>query len=105
MINFTHLHVHSHYSLLGATASIEDLVARAKADGLSHLALTDTNALVGAVAFQRACAAAGIQPITGMVLTVQPPPDLPGLHELGAGRLVLLVIVVWASVQELAPLS
>ncbi|MBP9074697.1 MAG: DNA polymerase III subunit alpha [Caldilineaceae bacterium] len=87
---FTHLHVHSHYSLLGATASIEDLVARAKADGLSHLALTDTNALVGAVAFQRACGAAGIQPITGMVLTVQPPVDLPGLDGLGAGRLVLL---------------
>ncbi len=70
---FTHLHVHSHFTLLGGTATVDDLAARAAADGLSHLALTDANALYGAVAFARACRAAGIQPLIGMTLTVTPP--------------------------------
>ena len=74
-MNFTHLHVHSHYSLLAATPAIDDLVERAAADGLSSLALTDTNALYGAVRFAKACEAAGIQPLIGMALTVQPPGD------------------------------
>jgi hypothetical protein len=52
---FTHLHVHSHFTLLGATPSIGDLAAQAVADGLSHLALTDTNVLYGAVALRRIC--------------------------------------------------
>ena len=87
--NFTHLQVHSHYSLLGGTASIDSLVARAAGDGLSHLALTDTHALYGAVAFTRAGRAAGIQPIVGMSVDVAAPDEVTS----GAsppGRLVLL---------------
>ncbi len=77
-MTFTHLEVHSHFTLLGATPSVPDLVARAQADGLTHLALTDTNALYGAVAFDRACRAAGIRPIIGMTVTVfTPGPSLP----------------------------
>jgi DNA polymerase-3 subunit alpha len=68
-----HLNVHSWYSLLGATASVEALAARTAQDGMTHLALTDTNVLYGAVAFQRACLAAGVQPIIGMTATVAPP--------------------------------
>jgi len=63
---FTHLRVHSCYTLLSGTASVGTLAGRAAADGLTHLPLTDTNALYGAVAFAKACHAAGIQPITGM---------------------------------------
>ena len=74
-MNYTHLHVHSHYSLLAATSSIDDLVARAMADGLSSVALTDSNALYGAVGFAKACTAAAIQPLIGMALTVQLPAD------------------------------
>ena len=66
--SFTHLHVHSHYTLLGGTASIPDLVAQAAADGMRALALTDTHALYGAVAFARACTKAGIQSILGMTI-------------------------------------
>ena len=51
----THLHVHSTYTLLGATASVEEITAQAAQEGMTHLALTDTNALYGAVAFQKAC--------------------------------------------------
>lgn len=71
--NFVHLNVHSWYSLLSATASVEALAARAAQDGMTHLALTDTNVLYGAVAFQRACLAAGVQPIIGMTATVAAP--------------------------------
>ena len=69
----THLHVHSTYTLLGATASVRDLAERAAADGLSHLALTDTNVLYGAVAFQQACQRVGVTPLLGTCLTVQLP--------------------------------
>ncbi|MBK8932014.1 MAG: PHP domain-containing protein [Chloroflexi bacterium] len=73
---FTHLHVHSHYSLLGGTASVAQLAGRAARDGLKTLALTDNHALYGAVAFDRACRAAGIQPIIGMT-AVLPHPTTP----------------------------
>ena len=74
-MNYTHLHIHSQYSLMAATPTIDDLVARAAADGLASLALTDTNALYGVVGFAKSCAAAGVQPLIGMALTVQPPAD------------------------------
>lgn len=88
----THLRVHSYYSLLEGTASVHDLAARAASDGMSALALTDSNGLYGTVAFTRACHAVGIRPITGMTVNVAPPPqempdDLP--HP---GRLVLLAM-------------
>ncbi len=89
-MTLTHLEVHSHFTLLGGTASVAQLAGRAASDGMSHLALTDTNALYGAVAFARACRQAGVQPIIGMTLAVASP------HEIGpavgppAGRLVLL---------------
>jgi DNA polymerase III subunit alpha len=89
MPDFAHLHVHSHLTLLGGTASPEDLVARAAADGLPALALTDTNALYGAVSFDRACRAAGIRPLLGMTVTVAPPAAHMGPTAM-PGRLVLL---------------
>jgi len=88
---FTHLEVHSHFTLLGGTASPAELVARATSDGLRHLALTDTNALYGVVAFDQACQGAGIQSILGMTLSVTPPTDILGSGLAGtAGQLVLL---------------
>lgn len=87
--SFTHLRVHSHFTLLGSTASVTDLVARAAAEGMTHLALTDTNALYGAVAFDRTCRAAGIQPILGMTATVAPPDERIG-PTMPPGHLVLL---------------
>lgn len=85
--NFTHLRVHSSYTLLGATASVECLVQRGVADGFRHLALTDANALYGAVAFSRACDHAGIRPILGMTVGVVDPRGRMGT---APGRLVLL---------------
>ena len=86
---FTHLQVHSHFTLLGGTAPVDELAARAAAEGMTHLALTDTNALYGAVAFDRACREAGVNPILGMTVTVAPPGDRLGAAT-APGRLVLL---------------
>ncbi|MBN1643007.1 MAG: DNA polymerase III subunit alpha, partial [Anaerolineae bacterium] len=89
---WTHLHVHSQYTLLGSAASIEHLVERALAEGLSHLALTDANALYGAVRHARACQEAGLQPIIGMTAPIALPEDLRAHARDGAqtGLLVLL---------------
>ena len=86
---FAHLQVHSHFTLLGSTAPVGELVARAAAEGMSHLALTDTNALYGAVSFDRACRQAGVSPIVGMTVTVAPPGERLGSTAF-PGRLVLL---------------
>src|SRR3989344_494969 len=64
-MKFTHLHVHSHYSLLDGLAKIDDLVARAKALGMESLALTDHGTLYGAVEFFQKAKKAGLKPIVG----------------------------------------
>jgi len=64
--DFVHLRVHSHYSLLTATAEVEDLVQAAAADGQRAMALTDNGNLFGAIEFYKACTQAGIKPILGV---------------------------------------
>lgn len=62
---FTHLHVHSHFSILESSARIEELAERAALLGMDALALTDKYAMGGAVQFYRLAKAAGLKPITG----------------------------------------
>ncbi len=69
---FTHLHVHSHFSLLDGLPQIKTLVKTAKARGFSAIALTDYSALYGAIKFYQACEAEGIKPIIGVELFVAP---------------------------------
>ncbi|MFA9491230.1 MAG: DNA polymerase III subunit alpha [Anaerolineales bacterium] len=87
---FTHLRVHSHYSLLRATASPEQLAARASADGFEALALTDYDALYGVVRFSRACNQYGIRPIIGICVKVEFPFTDSTIDS--AGELVLLAM-------------
>ena len=63
---FTHLHTHSHFSLLDGLSKIDDLIARAKELGMTSLAITDHGVLYGAIEFYKKCIAAGIKPIIGM---------------------------------------
>jgi DNA polymerase-3 subunit alpha len=63
---FTHLHTHSHYSLLSALPKIDELVSEAKKLDLQSLALTDNGNLYGAIEFYKACKAKGIKPIIGV---------------------------------------
>src|SRR5687767_3929370 len=72
MSQFTHLHTHSHYSLLDGMSKIGDMVTRAKELGMTSLALTDHGNLYGAVEFYKACKAAGIKPILGVEAYIAP---------------------------------
>src|SRR3989338_4973949 len=63
---FVPLHVHSHYSLLKALPKIPELVAKAKAQGYTAMALTDIDNLYGAIEFYKECKAQGIKPIIGL---------------------------------------
>jgi DNA polymerase-3 subunit alpha len=69
---FTHLHCHSHYSLLDGASSIDRLVERTKAHGMNALALTDHGNLHGALEFYKAAKAGGINPILGMEAYIAP---------------------------------
>ena len=69
---FTHLHVHTEYSLLDGSSKIEELVARAKELGMDSLAITDHGVMYGVVAFYKAANAAGIKPILGSEVYVSP---------------------------------
>lgn len=63
---FSHLHVHSHYSLLTALPKIKDLIAAAVADKQKALALTDNGNLYGAIDFYKKCHENDIKPILGI---------------------------------------
>ncbi|HEC34548.1 MAG TPA: DNA polymerase III subunit alpha [Chloroflexi bacterium] len=66
MVEFVHLHVHSHYSLLDGLNSPKALARRAAELGMPALAITDHGALYGVVAFYQAAREAGIKPIIGI---------------------------------------
>ena len=63
---FIHLHTHSHYSFLQALPKIDELVAKAKKEGMDALALTDGGNMHGAIEFYKAATKAGVKPILGV---------------------------------------
>jgi DNA polymerase-3 subunit alpha len=65
MQKFTHLHVHSHYSLLDGLPKIDQLLDHVKSSGMEACALTDHGALYGAVEFYQKAIQKGIKPIIG----------------------------------------
>ena len=72
LIPFTHLHVHSHYSLLDGAGKIDALIERAKELGMTSLALTDHGNMHGVLEFYQKCIAAGIKPIPGFEAYIAP---------------------------------
>ena len=71
-MSFVHLHVHTEYSLLDGACRISKLAQRAKELGQTALAVTDHGVMYGAVAFYKACRAAGVKPIIGCEVYVAP---------------------------------
>jgi DNA polymerase-3 subunit alpha len=65
-MSFTHLHNHSHYSLLQALPKIPDLVKKAKEDGMTAIGLTDAGNMYGAIEFYQECLKKEIKPILGV---------------------------------------
>ena len=64
-MNFTHLHVHTEYSLLDGSNKIKEYVARVKELGMNSAAITDHGVMYGVIDFYREAKAAGINPILG----------------------------------------
>ena len=72
---FTHLHLHTEYSLLDGACSIKPLVSRLKELGMDACAVTDHGVMYGVVDFYRACKDAGIHPVIGCEVYVCPDMD------------------------------
>ena len=64
-MKFTHLHVHSHYSLLDGLPKIDELLDYVKESGMDSVALTDHGVLYGAVKFYKKAKEKGVKPIIG----------------------------------------
>ncbi len=92
MIPFTHLHVHSQYSILDGAASIEGLVQKAKSDGMTALALTDHGTMLGIKEFHSVCKKAGIKPILGCetYVATRSIEDKTGKEDRSGDHLILL---------------
>lgn len=65
MSKFTHLHVHTEYSLLDGSAKINDLLDRTKELGMESIAITDHGAMFGVIDFYKAAKDKGVKPIIG----------------------------------------
>src|SRR3990167_1808097 len=63
---FIHLHTHSHYSFLQALPKVDELVEKARKEGMDALALTDAGNMHGAIEFYKAATNAGVKPILGV---------------------------------------
>jgi len=64
-MTFTHLHVHTEYSLLDGAARIKDLIAGAKELGMDAVAITDHGAMFGVIDFYKEAKKQGIKPVIG----------------------------------------
>ena len=71
-MEFTHLHVHTEYSLLDGSCKIKELAARAKELGMDSMAITDHGVMYGVIDFYRAAREVGIKPIIGCEVYVAP---------------------------------
>lgn len=71
-MNFTHLHVHTEYSLLDGSNKIKEYVARVKELGMTAAAITDHGVMYGVIDFYRAAREVGIKPILGCEVYVAP---------------------------------
>jgi DNA polymerase-3 subunit alpha len=103
-LDFVHLQIQTAYSLLDSACGIDALVNKADELGFQSLAITDKDVLYGAVPFYKACKRAGINPIIGLTLSVQPiskDSDLPGYpvillaeNEIGYRHLIKLSTMI-----------
>ncbi|MDO5601995.1 MAG: DNA polymerase III subunit alpha [Oscillospiraceae bacterium] len=89
--NFTHLHVHTEYSLLDGACRITELMARIKALGQTAVAITDHGAMFGCVDFYKAAKKEGIKPIIGCEVYVANRTRFDKVHKLDwSNHLILL---------------
>jgi DNA polymerase-3 subunit alpha len=87
-MSFTHLHLHTEYSLLDGSSKIKELAKRVKELGMDSVAITDHGVMYGVIEFYKACRAEGIKPIIGCEVYVTGGSRL--VKETGYYHLVLL---------------
>ena len=71
-MSFTHLHLHTEYSLLDGACRIEQLMDEVQRIGQTSVAVTDHGVMYGVIDFYRACKAEGVKPIIGCEVYVAP---------------------------------
>lgn len=71
-MSFTHLHVHTEFSLLDGSCKIKEITARAKELGMDSLAITDHGVMYGVIDFYKAAKEVGIKPVIGCEIYVSP---------------------------------
>ena len=106
-LSWVPLNVHSQYSILDSTASVQALAEKAKSFEIQSLALTDQGNLYGAIDFFKACKAVGVKPIIGCEIWVAPgnrneKKRLPGLP---AGYPIVLLSKDLAGYRNLCKLA
>ena len=89
-MEFTHLHVHTEYSLLDGSNKIKEYVARVKELGMDSAAITDHGVMYGVIDFYRAAREAGINPILGCEVYVA-----PGSRFDREWEVAMTVITIW----------
>ncbi|MEW5741443.1 MAG: DNA polymerase III subunit alpha [Myxococcota bacterium] len=89
-MSFTHLHLHTLYSLLDGAIRMKDLIKTVKAKGMSSVAVTDHGNMFGAVDFYKKAKEAGLKPILGMEAYVAGPKGRGDRTEKIANHLILL---------------
>ena len=90
---FTHLHVHTEYSLLDGSNKISEYVARVKELGMTAAAITDHGVMYGVIDFYKAAKAAGIRPILGCEVYVAPNSRFDRENTQGEDRYYHLVLL------------
>ena len=91
-MSFTHLHVHTQYSLLDGTCKIGKLLDRAQQLGQTSLAITDHGAMYGAVEFYEEAKKRGIKPIIGCECYVAPRDRRDKVHTIDSERYHLILL-------------
>ena len=81
-MSFTHLHLHTQYSLLDGACRIGELVSYAKSIGQTSIAITDHGVMYGVIDFYRECKKQGVRPIIGCEVYVAPRSRFDKVYEL-----------------------
>ena len=107
MADFTHLHLHTLYSLLDGAIRIKDLLATVQAKGMTSVAVTDHGNLFGALDFYQQARKAGVKPILGMEAYVAGEKGRKDRSERVSRHLILLARNAegWANLRYLSSMA
>ncbi len=92
MVDFTHLHIHTEYSILDGACRIKPLIKHVKSLGQTAVAITDHGTMHGCIDFYLACKAEGIKPIIGCEVYVAPRSRFDKVHGLDNARYHLVLL-------------